>query len=114
MKFYKNFKNGLGQPLVHCEALARPIARCAKPLELVDDGAARFGLPLPHALEESFAAHLATTGLLAFHQLALDHHLSRDAGMIGARLPEHVLAAHALEPAEDVLQRIVERMAHMQ
>ena len=114
MKFYKNFKNGLGKPLIHREALARPIARCAEPLELVDDGAAQFGLPLPHALEEGLAAHLAAAGLLAFHQLAFDHHLRRDAGMVGAWLPEHVPAAHALEPAQDVLQRVVERMAHMQ
>ena len=34
--------------------------------------------------------------------------------MVGARLPQHVLAAHALETAENVLQRIVERVAHMQ
>ena len=52
--------------------------------------------------------------LLPLHELALDHRLRRDAGMIGARLPQHVLAAHALEAAEDVLQRIVERVAHMQ
>ena len=34
--------------------------------------------------------------------------------MVRARLPEYVLAAHALEPAKDVLQRIVEGVAHMQ
>ncbi len=46
--------------------------------------------------------------------LPLDHHLGRDAGMIGARLPQHVRAAHALEAAQHVLQGIVQRMAHMQ
>ncbi len=71
-------------------------------------------LPRPHALEERLAAHLAAAGLLALHQLPLDHHLRGDAGMVGARLPQHVLAAHALETAQDVLQRVVERMAHMQ
>ena len=71
-------------------------------------------LPFPDPLEELLAAHLAPAWLLALHQLALDHHLGRDAGVVGARLPEHVLAAHALEPAQDVLQRVVERMAHMQ
>jgi hypothetical protein len=34
--------------------------------------------------------------------------------MIDPRLPEHILAAHALEAAQDVLERVVERMAHMQ
>ena len=52
--------------------------------------------------------------LLALHQLALDHHLRRDAGMVGARLPQHVLAAHALEAGQHVLQRVVERVADMQ
>ena len=35
-------------------------------------------------------------------------------GMVGAGLPEHVAAAHALEAAQHVLQRVVERMPHMQ
>ena len=29
-------------------------------------------------------------------------------------LPQHVLPAHALEAAQDVLQRVVERVAHVQ
>ena len=53
-------------------------------------------------------------GSLAAAKLALDHHLGGDAGMVGARLPQHVLAAHALEAARDVLQGVVEGMAHMQ
>jgi hypothetical protein len=34
--------------------------------------------------------------------------------VVGAGLPEHIAAAHALEPGEHILQRVVERMAHMQ
>ncbi len=34
--------------------------------------------------------------------------------MVHARLPQHILAAHTLEANQYVLQRIVERMAHMQ
>ena len=51
---------------------------------------------------------------LALHQLAFDDHLRGDAGVIHAGLPEHVPAAHALEADENVLQRVVQRMAHMQ
>ncbi len=102
------------QALVHGEALARPVAGGAEPLELVDDDAAGFGLPGPHPLEEFLAAHGAAGGLLALHELALDHHLGGDAGVIGARLPQHVAAAHALEPAQHVLQRVVEGVSHMQ
>jgi hypothetical protein len=42
------------------------------------------------------------------------HRLGGDAGVIGAGLPQHVTPAHALEAAENVLQRVVERVAHMQ
>ena len=34
--------------------------------------------------------------------------------MVRARLPQHVLATHPLKAHEHVLQRIVQRMAHVQ
>ena len=34
--------------------------------------------------------------------------------MVRTRLPEHIAAAHALEAAENILQRVVERVAHME
>ena len=49
-------------------------------------------------LDELLARHVAAVDL-AFGQLALDDHLRGDAGMVHARLPQHVLAAHALEAA---------------
>ncbi len=64
--------------------------------------------------KEPLAAEIAARRLLPLHELALDHHLRRDPGVIGAGLPQHVAPAHALEPAEHVLQRVVERVAHMQ
>ena len=109
----EDFEDRLGQALVHGEALARPVAGGAEPLQLVEDHAAGFGLPLPHLADEFLAADVAAMDL-ALHQLALDDHLRGDAGMVHARLPEHVLAAHALEADEDVLQRVVERVAHVQ
>ena len=68
-----------------------------------------------HTFSMNFvAAELVAVGLLPLHQLALDHHLRGDAGVVGARLPQHVLAAHALEAAQHVLQRVVERVPHVQ
>ncbi len=75
------------QPFVHRKAFARPVAGSPKSLELVDDDAAAFGLPLPDALKEFGASHIAPRGLLPLHQLPLDHHLGRDSGVIGAGLP---------------------------
>ena len=109
----EHFEHGLGQALVHGEALSAPVGRGAEPLQLVEDCAAGFGLPLPDFLDELLARQVAAMDLL-LHQLALDHHLRGDTGMVHARLPQHVLAAHALEAHQYVLQRIVERVAHMQ
>ena len=102
------------KPFVEREPLARPIAGGPEPLQLLDDDSAELGLPLPDALQKFLAAHLAAARLLALHQLALDHHLRRYAGVIGAGLPQHILALHARVTRENVLQRVVERVPHMQ
>ena len=104
VQFDEHLDDGARQALVHGEAFARPVAGGAEPLQLIDDDAAALGLPLPDPFEEFGAAHLAAARLLPLHQLPLDHHLGRDAGVIGARLPQHVAAAHPLEAAENVLQ----------
>ena len=108
------FHDRARQALVHRETFARPVAGRAQPLQLVDDGAATLGLPLPDPFEEFGASHVAAARLLPFHQLPLDHHLGRDAGMVGAGLPQDIPSAHPLEAAEDVLQGVVQRVAHVQ
>ena len=113
-KLDEGLEHGLGRAVVHGETLARPVAGGAETFELVDDGAARFGFPRPDFFQKSLAAEIAAARLLGRGELALHHHLRRYAGMVGSRLPQHVLAAHALVAAQDVLQGIVERMAHMQ
>ena len=110
----EHLDDGARQALVHGEAFARPVAGGAEPLELIDNDAAALGLPLPDALEKFGAPHVAPARLLALHQLPLDHHLGRDPGVIGARLPQHVAPAHPLEAAQNVLQGVVEGMPHMQ
>ncbi len=114
VEFDEDFGHRARQALVHREALARPVAGSTEPLQLLDDDAAQFRLPLPDAFDESLTPQFAAARLLMLHQLPLDHGLGGDAGVVGARLPQHILAAHALEAAEDVLQRIVERVTHMQ
>ena len=110
----EHLDDGARQALVHGEAGARPVAGAAEAAELAEDDAFRLLFLLPHLGEERLAAHRAAVGAVLGGEAALDHHLGRDAGMVGARLPEHVLAAHALEAAEHVLQRVVERVPHMQ
>ena len=110
---HEHFEDGFGQALVHGEALAAPVGRGAQPLQLVDDRTARLRFPGPHPVDELLASEVAAADA-ALRELALDHHLGGDAGMVHARLPQHVLAAHALEADEDVLQRVVERVTHVQ
>ena len=64
--------------------------------------------------KNSYAPKLAAPRLLPLHKLPLDKALGRDAGVIRPRLPEHVASAHPLETGQDVLQRVVERVPHMQ
>src|SRR5215203_6061464 len=108
MKLDEHLQDGARKALVHGEALARPVAGCAKARQLALDGAFRLRLPGPDELEKLLAPEGAAVGLAARGKLSLHHHLGGDAGVIGAGLPEHVPAAHALEAAEDVLQGIVE------
>ncbi len=114
MQLHEHFCHCARQALVHRKAFARPVAGGAEPLQLIDDDAAALGLPLPDPLEEFGAAHVAAARFLALHQLPLDHHLGGNAGVIGTGLPQHVAAAHPLEAAQNVLQRVVERVPHMQ
>ena len=110
----EHLAHGARQALVHGESEPRPVARAAEPLELANDGVAGLLFPLPHALDERLAPHGAAVRLLALQQLALDHHLGGDAGVIGARLPQHVAPAHAFEAHQHVLQRVVEGVPHME
>ncbi len=112
----------MAEALVHGEALARPVGGGAEPAQLGDDGAARVALPFPDLVDELGPAdgpHIGAGAGTGEHdalalQLALDHGLGGDPGMVRARLPQHVAAAHALIAHQHVLQREGQRMAHVQ
>ena len=99
--------------VAHGEALILPVAGRAEAFQLLDDLAAGFLSPFPNTVDEGFAAEAGAALIAVCGELALNHHLGRDTGMVRARLPADILAAHALKPDEDILQRIVERVAHM-
>ena len=52
--------------------------------------------------------------LFFFQQPPLDHGLRGDAGMIGARHPQRVVALHPPPADENILQRVVQRMPQVQ
>ncbi len=99
--------------LVEREALLGVVARRAEPLVLVDDRRAVLLAPAPHALDERLATDLFPRRALA-RQQPLDLRLRRDPGVVGAEDPLRALAAHARVADQRVLDRAVERMAHVQ
>src|SRR5581483_8772827 len=69
--------------------------------------------PGPGTLEERLAADLLARGALG-DELLLDHVLRGDARVVVAGLPERVEASHPVPADERVLDRAVERVAHVQ
>ncbi|MNQ30860.1 hypothetical protein D3C85_442160 [compost metagenome] len=114
MQLDEDLADGGVQALVQGEALARPVAAGAQAAQLAYDGAARLRLPFPDLVDEGVAAHVAPPDIAGGGQLALDHHLRRDAGVVGAGQPQHGLALHPVIAGQDVLKRIVQRMADVQ
>jgi len=87
----------------HGEALALPIQRGAQRAVLLGDAVARLLLPLPDPLEKLLTPQVMPRFSFVLLQLALDHHLGGDAGVIDARHPTDVEPAHPLPAREDVL-----------
>ena len=101
------------QPLVHGEPLAVPVTGGAHALQLVDDGAALLLPPGPDPLDEPVPAEVVAAQVLG-GQLAFDHVLGGDAGMVRARHPQGVVAAHAVVAHQEVLQGVVQGMADVE
>ncbi len=102
-----------GKPLIEGKPLAPPIERGAEAAQLLRDLATGLGFPLPDALQKFFAPEFLARGALGREQ-ALDHHLRRNPGVIGPRLPQRIKPLHALPADQHVLQGEGERMTHMQ
>ena len=110
----EHFRHCLVETIVESKALAAPVTAGAEALQLVGDRPAGFLFPLPDALDELVASEIATPDIAFLRQLALDDHLRRDAGMVRARLPQGLEPAHPVIADQHVLQRVVERMPHVQ
>src|SRR5690348_3596726 len=117
----EHFRDGARQLRVHGEVAAvlafgigeLPVGRSAQAAHLARDARARLLLPLPDALDEFLATEVVARLALGF-ELALDHDLRRDAGVVGADHPVGVEAAHAVVANERIHERLLERVAHVQ
>ncbi len=99
---------------VHREDGPLPVERAAELLELVEDPIAGSRAPVPQALDESLPSDVVPALPLLFAQLALDHHLRRDPGVVGAGQPHGVVGRHPPPAGEDVLDRVAERVPDVQ
>ena len=98
---------------IHREPLVGPVHRTAEPAELRGDLPAALGLPRPYFVDERLTAEVGALHAL-LRQVSLDHHLRRDARMVGADHPARVLALQPRVADQDVLQCVVERVADVE
>ena len=99
--------------LVHREPLAVPVAGCAEHAQLIHDAVAILLLPVPDTLQKFLTPEFEPVRPLRTQTL-LHLCLRGNARMIAPRYPDDILAAHALVAHKDILERIVERMPHVQ
>ena len=113
VKVDKHLGDGAAALLVHGEGGAVPVARCAQLAQLLQDDAAVLVGPLPGVLKELLAGQVGLLDSLR-GEFGYNFCLGRDGGVVGAGHPEGVLAHHAGAAHEDVLDGVVEHVAHVQ
>ena len=114
VQVYEYLADRLGAALVHGEALALPVTGRAELFQLADDAVAELVLPVPDTLQKLLAAEVITGLALLLAEVLLDLDLGCDAGVVGARHPQSLVALHALGTDQDILKGLVERMTHME
>ena len=74
----------------------------------------RLFLPRPDTLQELLASQIVAGQSFGFTQLLLHLDLGGDAGVVAAGEPQGFVALHTLETGQNVLQRAVQRVTHVQ
>ena len=110
----KRAAHGARAQLIEGEPGPLPVAGAAHQPELAQDPLLVLVLPGPDALDQRLAAQVVPGFLLFLEQPLLDDRLGGDAGVVGAGHPEDVVALHPPPADQDVLQRVIERVAQVQ
>ncbi len=109
----EDFDDGLGTAFVHGEPFPVPVAGGTEFLELFDDASAVLTTPVPGSFEERLAADVLFRDAFLFHRLH-DLGFGGDGRVVGAGDPEGIEPFHPVIADEDVLQRIVKGVAHVE
>ena len=110
----ENFRNRSGHSFVHCKPLPLPIAGKSHSFQLFYNAAAAVFFPLPNQLDKFFPAQVVTAFILLLSQHSFNHVLGGNAGVVGSRQPQRFFIPHPLKPDNNILNRIVKSMSHMQ
>ena len=110
---HEDFLHRIGQAFVHGEALVLPVQRATHAPQLSGNVSAGGFFPFPHTLDKRLAAEVVARPALRF-QPALHHHLGGDTGVVAARLPQGVVAAHAMKARQRIHQCVLEGVPHVQ
>ena len=98
--------HGMGKPFVHRKPLPRPIDGGADFTQLIGDNRVVFFFDLPCALEKGFPSEVVPCFTFRL-ELAFNHILRCDTGMVGTGYPERFIAFHAVVADNDILQHVV-------
>ena len=110
----ESLADGAGAALVHGEAVAAPVAGSTHLLLLLHDTAAVLLLPCPHALEELLTAQIVASETLGVTQFLFHLDLGGDTCVVAAGQPQSLKALHALIADQNVLQRAVHGVTHVE
>ena len=113
MHLHEDFRNRPVAALVHGKALPVPVAGRTQLLQLGNDAAAVFLLPVPCTLQKFLTPQVMLVDALFFQRL--DNLYFRCNGcVVRTGLPQRIVALHPLETDQNVLHGIVKGMAHVQ
>ena len=109
----EHFLHCPGTALVHGEPLSVPVTGNTQLLELSLDGSRVLFLPLPGALQEFLPSQFLLVNSLLF-ELVCHLHLCGDGSVVCSRDPQGIVSLHPLIADQDILQCVVQGVAHMQ
>ena len=109
----KRIDHRLGQSRFHRKARPVPVTGSAQFPQLVQNDSAMLLFPCPGMLQELFPGQVVLGNALGL-QLGHDLRFGRNGSMVRSRYPAGVLPMHAGIPDQNIIQRIVQHMAHVQ
>ena len=113
IEVYEHLHHRLRAQLVHREGRTVPVTRGAEFPQLLEDDAAVLACPLPGMLKKLLTREVTLLDALLSQ---LVHHLGlcSDRGVVGARNPARILSVKAGLADKDVLNGVVEHVAHVE